>query len=429
VSLGRSARPGRASAWTAVAALVACGWGGTVVAQPLRPDRPVTRVVGTPPGGARVDRVDSQRTGASSSLLPCASLAVAWRATVKAQLEHAPVVDARGGIYVVGTRGEIVALATDGAERWQVATGASGASAPTLLSDDTIVFVDGSGTVFGARDDALRWKTRAGVPDPALPVAPLALDLGGVVVAVGGDLVALDGTGHEVARVRLGESVAAPLLSSSDRVIAVTSSGAVWTWAPGAPEAARAGTFESPVEGDVALVSDDTALAVTHGGARLTELHLPDGMPHIRASAGGALWPGSPAVAAGVAYVVAFTATSELAVAFDGSGRTIGSALLQSQPQAGPSDGGALMLLADRPEPLVVDRAGTAVFTTTTGAVGAVRHLGLPDEGVESVAGVCATRASMGASPFAGIAPLGPHRVVASCRHGELVAIAGAGGG
>ncbi|MGH7438019.1 MAG: hypothetical protein ACRENE_20245, partial [Polyangiaceae bacterium] len=88
-------------------------------AQPSqRPDRPVSRVVGTPSGGARVDRVDPRRTGLCAAPLPVSRLRVAWRAPTKAFLDRAPLVDSRGAAYAVGVRGEVTAFAGDGAELW-----------------------------------------------------------------------------------------------------------------------------------------------------------------------------------------------------------------------------------------------------------------------------------------------------------------------
>ncbi len=402
------------------------GSAGAVAAQPLRPDRPVTRVVGTPAGGARVDRVDPRRTGCAQAPLPEVRLHATWRTAVKATLEHAPLVDARGVAYLVGSRGEAVAIGDDGAERWQLATGAASPSAPALLSDDTLTFVDQAGQVVAVRDGHLRWRAHAGRPDPSYAVAPLALDLGGVMAAAGGDLVTYDASGQETSRTRVPDTVAAPLVAAPGRVLAIGATGAVWSWAPGALDASRIGTFESPIEGSAALAGDDTLLAVTHGGTRLTELSLHDGATRTRASSAGAWWPGSPAVAGRLTVVQAITPSSELAVAFDPAGQELGSALLQSQALGSAGDAGALLLQQARPSPIVVDTGSTAVFATTTGAVGAARHLGQPDGSVEVLAGVCSMLPSGGpAAPVAGMAPLGPEAVVVACHHGEVVAVAG----
>jgi hypothetical protein len=402
--------------------MAVAGSAGVVAAQPLRPERPVTRLVGTP-GGARVDRVDPQRTGLSSSPLPASNLRVAWRTAVKATLDRAPVVDAHGVVYVVGARGEVFATGDDGVARWELATGAPGAGPAALLSDDTVAFVDGSGQAVAVRGGRLRWRARVGAPDSTYAPAPLALDEGGIVAASAADLAAIDAAGQEIARVHLPELVAAPLVGSKDRVLAVTSSGAVWSWVPGAVDAARIGTFESPIEGSAALAGEDALLAITHAGARLTELRLHDGTTRIRAASGGNIWPGSPAVAGGLAFVVALTPSGAVATAFDASGKDLGSAPLQAQTFA--ADAGAPLLQPARPAPIVVDGASTVVFATTTGAVGAVRRLGQPDESVETLASVCSALSTGSATPVSGIAPLPPRGIVVACHHGELVAVTG----
>jgi hypothetical protein len=413
----------RALAGLALGLSAAAGVAAAQPSQPAHRDRSITRVVGTPPG-ARVDRVDPRRSGASPTPLPSGSLRVAWRAAVKVPLEHAPLVDARGNVYVVGARGEVASLSADGAERWQVATSMPVAGPAALLSDDTVAFVGASGDAVAVRDGKVRWRTNAGAPDVAYVAAPIALDDGGVVVASGPDLAAIDAEGQLVGRAHLPEPVAAPLLATGDRVLAVSASGVVWSWVPGALDVRRIGTFETPVEGSVALVDPDTALAVTHSGARLTELRLRDGTTRIRASSGGTLWPGSPAVSGGVAFIVALTASSELAVAFDREGRELGSALIQSQSQATASDAGAL-LMQSRPTPLLADSTATIIFATSTGGIGVVRRLGQPDEAVESVSVVCSLGAAGGSPPVSGMAPLAPRTIVATCHHGEVVAVSG----
>jgi hypothetical protein len=383
--------------------------------------------VGTP-RGARVDRVDPQRTGCAPSPLPASHLRVVWRVAVKTALEHAPVVDARGGVYVVGARGEVEAVGDDGGERWRVATGASGAGPAALLSDDTVVFVDGAGEAVAVRDGKVRWKVRIGSPDPSIASAPLPLDLGGVVVAAGPDLVALEAGGQEISRVRLPEAVDAPLLAAADRVVAVTSSGAVWSWAPGALDASRVGTFESPVEGAVAMSGPDTLIAVTHAGARLTEMHVRDGATWTRAFSAGAAWPGSPAIAGGVAYVVTRTASSDTVTAIDREGSAIGSAPLGSSPLAGAPDAGPQLLAPPPPTPILVDRASTVVFATHAGSVGAASRLGQADVSVELLAGVCPALTTAAWQPIAGIAPLSASTVVVACYHGEIAAVSASEG-
>ena len=265
--------------------------GAVALGQPIDPARPSTLVIGVP-AGARAERVDSARTGLSRSPLPSSRLRVEWRASTSVALDHAPLVDARGAVYVVSARGEAIATARDGTERWRVPTGAVDPGPPALLSDDTLVVLDGSGDAVGVRDGIVRWRTHVGAADPA-DTGPLPLDDGGVVVPAGRDLAVLDAEGHERARIVLPEPAAAPLLWTLGRIVIVGVSGTVWTWAPGSAEPARAATFGSRTEGPVALAGDRTLLAIVAGHTSVAAVDILRGRPAVtRAVAPGGLWLG-----------------------------------------------------------------------------------------------------------------------------------------
>ncbi len=117
--------------------------------------------------------------------------------------------------------------------------------------------------------------------------APLSLDDGGVVVATGSDLVVLDSEGLVRSRVSLPETPAAPLLASGDRVIAVTSTGAVYGWTPGR----ELGSFGAPIDGGAALADANTLLAVIEGN-HLVELDLARGARSTRSIATQGLYLG-----------------------------------------------------------------------------------------------------------------------------------------
>jgi outer membrane protein assembly factor BamB len=416
-----------------------CASAGAVAAQTFRPERPLTVVVGTPAGGARTDRIDASRSGMSRTPLPARGLRIAWRTPVEAVFDHGPVVDGRGGVYVVTSRGDVVALGPDGTEKWRAQTGGSGPGPAALLSDDTVVFVDGSGDAFGVREARLRWRVHIGKGDAARP-APLPLPDGGLVVAAGHDLAVLDVDGRERGRARLPEPVGGPLLSAGGRIVAVTASGTVWTWPPGALETTRAASFGSPVEGGAVAADDHTLVAVTGGGLRLSAVDLREGSATVRATSSGALWLGPPAVVAGVSNLLVSTPSGEMALAVDGSGREIGSALLRARPPASAPDGGA-MVAPIAYAPPIADATGTVVLATAAGAIGAVAHLGRaqgaagrgasPDS-VEWIASACpgAPNPSLIApGAVAGMAPLAPAAhpsVVVTCRRGDVLAISAA---
>ena len=148
------------------------------------------------------------------------------------------------------------------------------------------------------RDGALRWRVRFGRVDPtrAYPSAPLPLDDGGVVVATTRNLAAFDPTGRERARTTLPEPSTASLVAALGKIVAVTASGAVWSWTPGAPEPTRIASFGGPIEDGAALADDHTLLAITADRLHLESLDLVRGSTTMRASSGSGLFVGPPAV-------------------------------------------------------------------------------------------------------------------------------------
>jgi hypothetical protein len=410
-----------AAAAAAVLAYAAGSPGQTVDVQ-----HPLTLVAGTPAGGARTDRIDSFRTGCSRDPLPAEGLASTWHVGIGAFLEHAPVVDAHGTAYAVGSRGEVVAVAKDGRERWRTSTGAAQAGAPVLASDDTLVFVDAAGIAVAVREGAVRWRTRFGRSDTSRP-APLALDDGGVVVATAHDLAALDAEGHVRARTTLPEAASVPLVAALGKVIAVTVTGAVWSWSPGAVEPTRLGSLGAPVEGGAVLADDHTLLAITSGGAHLAAMDLAHGTMATRAVTPAGVWLGPPSVHAGTAYLQLLAQTADVAVALDESGVETSRIVLGMHPPLTTADGGTVALVAPvaHTAPLV-DAAGTLVFATTDGSVGAARTSGASR--VDLVAGICPPSADRAEPAVAGMAPLGPSAVVVACRAGALVALQGGEG-
>jgi len=423
----------RARAWAAATGGVALAAAAGARAQTADVQRPRTLVVGTPTAGARTDRIDAARSGRSGTALPLAEggLRVEWRAAAGAT-DVAPVVDARGTTYVVGTRGEVVAIARDGTERWRVATGAIQPSAPALLSDDTLVFADAAGEAMAVREGVVRWRVRFGRNDPAraTPPAPLALDDGGVVVTTSRDLAALDAEGHERARTTLPEPMVFPLVSAvvlgSARLVAVTASGAVWSFVPGASEVTRIASFGGPIDDGAALADDHTLLAVTGGRQHLVAVDLLRGTTTTRAITPTGLWLGPPSMTAGTAHLLLQAPTSELALAVDASGAETSRALLTTHPPPLSVDGGAAPLVALPHTPLLVDAAGTVAFATAEGSVGVVSG-GVVDQ----LADVCppppGQRGTLTAA--AALAPVGAGAFVVACRSGTLLSIRSGGSG
>jgi hypothetical protein len=415
-------------------------------AQRVDPERPRTLTVGLPPG-PRADRVDATRRGRSLPL-PASALRVAWRTALGTFVERAPVVDARGGSYMVGVRGDVIALTSDGAERWRVLTGATQPGPLALLSDDTVVFADAAGQAFAVRDGAVRWRTRVGRPDVDSP-SPLPLEDGGVVVATPRELALLDVDGNERGRVILPEAVVGPLLWSSGHVIAIGAAGSVWSWLPGAARPERAGAFGSAIDGGAALADDHTLVGVATRDSTLLALDLVHGTTAVRAASSRGVWRGPPAVSDAITFIVSIGWAGERVTLVDPSGEDIGHATLPTRAAAvasGSVDAGAPLPLSlpAGPTPPLVDAAGTFAFATAEGAVGVARfsigardrseaaaESGEPRVPVDALADICPMPfGTIGGSsgpprPVTALAALPERRLLAVCRSGAVVAFTG----
>ncbi|MEO7092873.1 MAG: hypothetical protein ABI175_06455, partial [Polyangiales bacterium] len=245
-------------------------------AQRLDPRRPSVFVVGPPGGASPTNRGDARRTGAAKEALPSGLLHIAWRKTIGLTIEQPALVGPDGTLAVVTGRGDVVFLDELGEEKGRASSGTTSVGPATMTSDGTVVFLSSAGDAIGVRRSSARprFVTRIGGERNAR-AAPLSLDDGGVVVATATDLVVLDSEGNVRSRVSLPEAPSAALLSSGDKVIAVTSTGAVYGWTPGR-EPVRLGSFGAPIDGGAALADATTLLAVIEGN-HLVELDLARG--------------------------------------------------------------------------------------------------------------------------------------------------------
>src|SRR5579863_2360276 len=159
-------------------------------AQPFNVERPWV-IMARAPGGARMTRIDASRRGLAGTPLPSSGLQTEWRTALGFTAQQGPLVDSKGSTYVVGESGEVISLARDGTLLARVATRAARPGPPTLLSDDTLVFVDSIGEAVAVRDGAVIWRSRFGRASET-PAAPIALDEGGIVVSSGPDLAVLN---------------------------------------------------------------------------------------------------------------------------------------------------------------------------------------------------------------------------------------------
>jgi hypothetical protein len=412
---------GRAVAWSMAIAAGAIAAGAVASAQTMDVQRPRTLVVGGPSTGVRVERLDAARSGRTRTALPAGGVRVEWRAALGVPTEWSPLVDAAGNLLVIGARGEIVSTTAEGEERWRLSTGAMQPGPGALLSDGTLVFADAAGEAVAVRDGAVRWRARFGRSDSARP-APVPLDDGGVVVATTQDLAALDADGHERARTTLPEPTAVPLVAALGRIVAVTTSGVVWTWVPGAAEPTRVGSFGGPIDDGAGLADDHTLVAVTSGHTHLSAVDLVRGTTTVRAALPAGMWLGPAALRGDSAFLLLLGPTSELAVAVDASGNETMRVPLVTRPPLLGADGGVAPLAALPHTPPIVDAAGTLAFATTDGAVGVVAG-GIVDILPDACPPAPGARGTT--APTAGLVPSRAGAFVAACRGGTLLSLRG----
>lgn len=425
-----------ASALLAFSALVDLPDAG---AQRLDPRRPAVFVVGPAGGAAPTMRSDARRSGSAKAPLPSGLLRIAWRKTIGLSIEHPALSGPDGTVAVVTARGDVVFLDADGAEVAHVTSGASSVGPATITSDGTVVFTTSAGDAVGVRraSPRPRFVTRIGGERNAR-AAPLSLDDGGVVVATTSDLVVLDAEGNVRARVSLPEPAAAPLLAAGDRVVAVTSTGAVFGWIPGR-EPVRLGSFGAPVDGGAALADATTLLAVIEGN-HLVELDLTRGSRTTRSIAAQGLYLGPPSVratasagagpdagagaggrgAATLATVLAMTPTRLFVATVDPGGQELARAPIGVLTPVTLPDGGAVPLVAPLHVGPLVDARGAVAFAATDGHVGMVTA----DGAVDTIGELICTR-SGSASGIAGLTPYEPGSYLVTCSGGAVARISG----
>jgi hypothetical protein len=371
--------------------------------------------------------------------LPRGELHVAWRTAVGTAIDHPALVDARGGSYVVGVHGDVVALAPEGTERWHVATGAAQPGPAALLSDDTVVFADAGGQALAVRDGAVRWRVRFARPDVGT-AAPLPLDDGGVVVATTREIALLDVDGNERARTALPEPSVGPLLWAGGRVIAVGGAGTVWSWGLGDAAPTRAGTFGSAVDAGAALLSDDTLLAITARDSALVALDLRQGTTTVRATSRQSPWRGPVAIFGGLVFVLSAGPSGEQVSVVDSSGEERLHGILSARTASvvpGAADAGAAPVAPAGPTGPLVDSSGTLAFATRDGTVGVahplIRAPSITSQGISVDVGAracpvpftVAGAVSAAPPPVVGLAalPRPNEGLLAVCRSGLVVAL------
>ena len=399
-------------------------------AQPVDPRRPRTFVVGAPAGPAPMHRVDGHRSGLTRSLLPSGTLRIPWRKSTSLTVDQAALAGPDGTLAVVSTHGDVVFLDEGGEDRMLVRVGASQVGPATITSDGTVVFTTNNGEAVGIRRTSVspRFTTRIGGERNSRGAAPLSLDDGGVVVATMSDLVVLDAEGNVRARATLPEAAAAPLVAAGDRIIAVTTTGAVYGWAPGR-EPVRLGSFGAPIDGGAALADATTLVAVIEGN-QLAEVDLVRGGRATRGIAQGAqqvLWLGPPALrsaktdggVASLTTMLALTTTRGYVVTVDGAGQELLRAPISSFTATLLPDGGAPPLVAPPHVGPLVDSRGAIAYATTDGRVGVVS----PDGAVDEIGEILCPRGLR--SGVVGLTPFAAGSFAVTCDGGTIVRVTG----
>jgi len=394
-------------------------------AQRIDPRRPAVFVVGAAGGASPTLRGDGRRSGATKDVLPSGVLRIGWRKTIGLSIEQPVLAGADGTLAIVtATRGDVIFLDNDGEEKGRVSAGSAAVGPATMTSDGTVVFTTSAGDAIGIRRTSPRprFVTRIG-GERNVRAAPLSLDDGGVVVATATDLVVLDAEGNVRARVSLPESPSAALLSSGDKVIAVTTTGAVYGWTPGR-EPVRLGSFGAPIDGGAALADGNTLVAVIEGN-HLVELDLARSARASRSIAAQGLYLGPPSVrpiagGGSLATLLAYTQTRAMVVSVDPGGQETLRASIATMTPPTLADGGVAALVAPPHTGPLVDARGAVAFAAPDGHVGMVG----PEGAVDTLGELICSRTSR-SSGIAGLTALGRGAFAVTCESGAIAKITG----
>jgi hypothetical protein len=394
-----------------------------------------TFVTGSPPlpQAPRAGRGGDARDDVTPGGLPAGRLVVEWRAALGIALRRAPVLGPDDAVDVVSAEGEVVTLGRDGTERARLATGANDPSPVARLSAGDLVFVDEAGEAVGVRAGHVTFRSRFG-RGAAVGPGPLPLDDGGVIVATEHEIALLDAAGGERARVTLAEPIRAPLVPASGHVFAITGSGAVWSWRPGASSLERVGAFGGPIDGAAALDGDSALLAALPEQGLIVAVDLVRGASAVRATTSEGLWLGPPSTAGDLAFVPLLTTAAEVVVGIDRAGNEISRTVIGGRAAKLAADAGATPLAAPPHTPALVDAKGTFFFATPTGDIGSASDVRSPNASVELMADVCGARNTTEPArggrtpdpPVVGLVAARAGRVVAACSNGTVVSIRGA---
>lgn len=373
-------------------------------AERFDPNLPVQLTVGPPPGAAPMARVDQARTGRVEEL-PDQPKQL-WHRRVRGGMTLPIAVDASGAIIVAAAVAELVQVGADGAEQWHRRLGMSVASTqPVILSDGTRVVLTALGQVWAFRPNGdTKFQTDLGVVGTDPRTSPLPRDDGSFVVAVGNEIVALDGQGSIVSQADVGERVVGSIAGDESAVYLSTESGGVYRWASPVPPR-KIGTYRGIVREGFARTTDGSLVAVVDMD-RLVRMDGQSGATTTLATTFGL--EGPPTLGEKLVYI---TTTTGLLMTISAAGEERRVKLAPAaveDPDA--ADGGVVTpMYAPASPAVIVDKAGRVAFARTDGRVGVV-----------SVDGQVryAEKRSCG-TPIA-VVPAGRRKFVVACRTGDL---------
>jgi hypothetical protein len=373
------------------------------------PASPLTLIVGPAPGFSPMARVDGQRRGQSAAPIPSHPRTL-WRRTVRGGLDATPVaVDARGSVVAASFHtAEIVQFSADGTEMWRRPTGlAPSISGVVLLNDGTRMAVTGAGEAIGfSPTGALRFRAAVDLLERTSRIGLLPLEEGGVALAAGAEVIALDAEGHASFRVRLPERIQGPLLATRRGLVATTQTGTVYQIHPSFI------TSLGDLGGDPgeagASTADGTRLLAVVDGQRVVGMNLANGVVETRWSLPDHSLLGPVGLGPDGALVASTTAGALLWLAEAGGPPTRAAA--DPRPMQPPDAGRTDVAAPDESPPPLSDTQGRIAWARAGGRLGIIA----PDGAVKIVdEPICA-------SPVA-LVSAGPRRLVVACRTGSMV--------
>jgi hypothetical protein len=218
----------RAKRAFAASVLVASGSliGSGRAQEAVDPDLVQHVAVGSLQGASPMPGVNAARSRQASFAF-AETFAVGWRARVTGPVALEPVVDDKGHIVLLHERGSLSQLSSTGKLEWSVRLGdAAPSTSPVILSGGVRAILNYDNRLLRlASDGSVLSSTPTGLKGKAIPL--LALEDGGLALAVENTLQRLDQHGYPIAQAQTDQRII-ELLESPHGVLAVADSGEVF---------------------------------------------------------------------------------------------------------------------------------------------------------------------------------------------------------